>query len=40
MSGIEKSELLGNCIMMHLAKHATNLKHHGWDTAQVTNERA
>lgn len=40
MTRIEKSERLGNCIVAHLAKHATNLKHHEWDTAQVTSERA
>lgn len=39
MTGIEKSERIGNCIVLHLAKHATNLKLCGC-TAQVTRERA
>lgn len=39
MNGIEKSESLGNWIMVHLAKHAINLKHCAWDTAQVTIKR-
>lgn len=26
MTGVEKSEKLGNCIVVHLAKHAINKK--------------
>lgn len=38
MSGTEKSERLGNCIVMQLAKNATNVRHCGWNTAQVMRD--